>query len=119
MRKPIRFGEIEANILGGPGIYEIRTDDGIRLKVGIGKDLRKRLLQHRASRQSCLKLKSGGHWSRPGDVEARGERRGRTRCIPVIGDILRQVTRHDSCIHQRPSCVPEYALLRGRRREGQ
>jgi hypothetical protein len=51
-----------------PGIYEILTDSGVALKVGIAANLRRRLLQHRASRQSCLKLKPGGKWNNPSDV---------------------------------------------------
>jgi hypothetical protein len=46
--------------------------DGVPLKVGIADDLRARLLQHRASRQSALKLKPGGDRSRPGDLESKG-----------------------------------------------
>ncbi len=61
MTKCIRFSEIEKGIKKEvppkPGVYEIWTDCGISLKVGISKDIRKRLLQHRASRQSGLKLK--------------------------------------------------------------
>jgi len=41
------------------------------LKVGIGVNLRKRLLQHRASRQSHLKLKPGGQRSNPADVRSK------------------------------------------------
>src|SRR5258708_6120575 len=72
MGKTIRFDQIESCIQEGPGIYEIHTDTGIPLKVGIGGSLRKRLSQQRASRQSCLKLKPSGHWSRPDDVKAKG-----------------------------------------------
>ncbi len=71
MRQGIRFSEIE-NIEEMPGIYEIYTDSGVALKVGIATSLRKRLLQHRASRQSCLKLKPGGQWNNPNDVMSKG-----------------------------------------------
>jgi hypothetical protein len=71
MRQRIRFREIE-NIEEKPGIYEIYTDSGVALKVGIATRLRKRLLQHRASRQSCLKLKPGGQWNNPNDVMSKG-----------------------------------------------
>jgi hypothetical protein len=67
-----RFSEIEQNIeRGQPGIYEIFTKSGIGLKVGISKDIRERLIEHRASRQSALKLKPGGKMSRPNDVTSK------------------------------------------------
>jgi hypothetical protein len=51
-----RFNKITMHeVRNGPGIYEIWTDSGIRLKVGISKNLRKRLKQHAASRDSGLK----------------------------------------------------------------
>ncbi|MGY3323879.1 hypothetical protein [Pseudomonas fluorescens] len=64
----IRFSEIEAAVPTAPGLYEIVTDQGELLKVGISVNLRKRLIQHRQSRQSRLKLKDGGKWSNPSDV---------------------------------------------------
>jgi len=68
----IRFSEIEARIAPGqPGLYEIRTLSGEKLKVGMAKDLRDRLVAHRASRQSGLRLKPGGDWSRPDDVDSK------------------------------------------------
>ncbi len=68
----IRFSEIERNVPEKPGIYEIHTDAGIALKVGIGVNIRRRLLQHRASRQSCLKLRPGGHRCNQSDVQSKG-----------------------------------------------
>jgi len=68
MSTKVRFKRISQEIPAGSGIYEILTDDGTSLKVGIGANLRQRLLQHRASLQSCLRLKAGGDWSNPGDV---------------------------------------------------
>ena len=69
----IRFIEIEGKVpREKPGIYEIHTDTGIALKVGIGSHLRERLLQHRASRDSALKLKEGGTRENPNDVESKG-----------------------------------------------
>jgi len=68
MYQTIRFNEIEDKIPKGPGIYEIYTDSGIALKVGISSNIRKRLLQHRASRQNRLKLKPGGNRLNPNDV---------------------------------------------------
>jgi hypothetical protein len=64
----IRFSEIETTVPTAPGLYEIVTDDGALLKVGISGNLRKRLIQHRQSRQSRLNLKEGGDWSNPSDV---------------------------------------------------
>ena len=72
MLETIAFSEIELRVgANQPGVYEIHTKSGVPLKVGIAGDLRKRLLQHRASRQSALKLKVGGDWSRPGDVRSK------------------------------------------------
>lgn len=45
----IRFSEIERYVPALPGLYEIYKDDGAALKVGIGVNLRKRLIQHRKS----------------------------------------------------------------------
>lgn len=64
----IRFSEIETALPSAPGLYEIVTDEGKLLKVGISGNLRRRLLQHRQSKQSRLKLKEGGEWSNPNDV---------------------------------------------------
>lgn len=70
MRQTFRFCEV-GNVQQRPGVYEIYTNAGIPLKVGTGKDLRKRLLQHRASRQSGLKLQLGGDWNNPCDVHSK------------------------------------------------
>ncbi len=68
----IRFNEIEDVVpLDKPGIYEIHTIAGVPLKVGISGNLRKRLLQHRASRQSGLRLKPSGNFSNPSDVASK------------------------------------------------
>jgi hypothetical protein len=72
MMSKVRFEKIENQIPSGPGLYEIHTDTGIALKVGIGVSLRKRLLKHQASRQSCLRLKSGGDRRNPDDVVSKG-----------------------------------------------
>jgi hypothetical protein len=64
----VRFSEIEAVVPDKPGLYEIYTLDGKALKVGIGTNLRRRLIQHRKSRQSRLALKAGGNWENPSDV---------------------------------------------------
>jgi hypothetical protein len=72
MNRSFRFSEIEQHVAAGqPGLYEIHTLTGIPLKVGISKNLRERLVQHRASRKSGLKLKPGGTWDNPRDVESK------------------------------------------------
>lgn len=55
----ISFAEITSEVPKAPGIYEIWTKSEIPLKVGISKDLRKRLKQHAASRDSGLKVEKG------------------------------------------------------------
>lgn len=67
----IRFSEIKSKVPPRPGIYEIHTDSGLPLKVGIGGDIQKRLLQHAESRQRGLKLKQLGSWQKPADVESK------------------------------------------------
>ena len=64
----INFDEIEANIQNKPGYYEIHTKQGIALKVGIGVNIRKRLINHRASRQSALRHAQGGGIVDPNDI---------------------------------------------------
>lgn len=72
MNRSFRFSDIEQHApASAPGLYEIHTTTGIPLKVGISKNLRKRLIQHRASRQSGLRLKPGGTWENPRDVESK------------------------------------------------
>lgn len=66
----ISFSEIEQFVPAKPGLYEIYMLDGTALKVGIGVDLRKRLIQHWRSRQSRLILKPGGDWNNPADVRS-------------------------------------------------
>src|SRR5687768_9128658 len=68
----IGFSEINSKVPEKPRVYEIHTDAGVALKVGIGSNLRKRLLQHRASLQSCLPLKKGrGDRSDPNQVQSK------------------------------------------------
>jgi hypothetical protein len=67
----IRFSDVEARVPREPGIYEIHTDSGIALKVGIGGEIRKRLLQHRNSKQRCLELTVGGDRSNPSHVKSK------------------------------------------------
>lgn len=49
----ISFVEIETKVSSVPGIYEIWTNTGVPLKVGISNNLKKRLKQH-ASSPDCL-----------------------------------------------------------------
>lgn len=53
----IKFSQINEVVGKVPGLYEIYTNSGIALKVGIARDLRKRLTDHWNSRQSRLKIK--------------------------------------------------------------
>jgi hypothetical protein len=69
--KRVTFDEIEDVVPPSPGLYEIHTLSGVPLKVGIGVDVRERLLQHRASRESGLKLKDSGDWANPDDVASK------------------------------------------------
>jgi hypothetical protein len=72
MKTSFRLSNIEQHVpVGGSGLYEIHTTTGIPLKVGISTNLRERLIQHRASRQSGLKLKAGGTWDNPADVKSK------------------------------------------------
>jgi hypothetical protein len=64
----IRFGAISSLDRRRPGLYEIHSDAGVALKVGIGADVRKRLFKHARSLQSRLILKPGGSWDNPRDV---------------------------------------------------
>lgn len=64
----INFDEIEANVQNEPGYYEIYTKQGIALKVGIGSNIRRRLIQHRASRQSGLRRYPEGGIVNPNDI---------------------------------------------------
>lgn len=66
--KKVRFEEIDARVPAAPGFYEIHTDNGIWLKCGIAQNLRRRLKQHWASRQSALRLRPDGSWAMPADV---------------------------------------------------
>lgn len=71
MSQLLRFDELEGNVPSKPGIYEIYMLSGEALKVGVGKSLLQRLKDHRASRQSGLKLKPNGDWNNPSDVDSK------------------------------------------------
>ncbi|MEQ1935944.1 MAG: hypothetical protein ABL962_18975 [Fimbriimonadaceae bacterium] len=67
-----RFSELRSRAtLGYPGFYEILLNSGTPLKCGIASNLFERLRDHGASRQSGLKLKDKGNWSRPSDVKSK------------------------------------------------
>ena len=68
----INFDQINLKAPSCSGIYELFTDDGIPLKVGISTNLKRRLLQHRNSKQNKLKLNPGGNRSNPDDVVSKG-----------------------------------------------
>lgn len=51
-------------------MYQIFTDDGIPLKVGIAAKLRARLRQHAKSSQKYLKFKHEGTGIQPSDVRS-------------------------------------------------
>ncbi len=53
------------------GVYEIHTDDGFALKVGIGANLRRRLVRHKMSRDSGLRVKVNGDRNHPDHVESK------------------------------------------------
>jgi hypothetical protein len=65
----LKFSEIERRAPAGPGIYEVHMLNGTPLKVGIGVNLKKRLIRHRAS--GGLRLKPGGAWADPTDVRSK------------------------------------------------
>lgn len=67
----VQFSEIKSKVPAKPGLYEIYTDFGLALKVGISGNIQKRLLQHAQSRQNGLKLKPRGSWENPKDVESK------------------------------------------------
>ena len=72
MGDEIRFRDIRAKIPKGPGLYEIHTRSGRALKMGIGKNLRARLLKHRASLQRALVAKDGHNRANPDNVVSKG-----------------------------------------------
>ena len=63
----VPFADI-ANVPDACGIYEVLTNSGLALKVGIATSLRRRLAAHARSRQSRLRLRVGGTWYNPSDV---------------------------------------------------
>lgn len=67
----LRFNEISEKVPAKPGIYEIYTDDGVALKVGIASNLKSRLIQHANSRQKALKFRNESANFSPGDVESK------------------------------------------------
>jgi hypothetical protein len=69
----VRFSEVDTQLpRKTPGFYEIWTNEGKLLKIGIGRDLRIRLKQHRDSLDRRLKLIDGGRRENPADVVSKG-----------------------------------------------
>ncbi len=70
MKRRVEFEAIASEVPESSGIYEIHTNDGTPLKVGIAKNLRRRLTTHFVSRQSGLKAKVRGtsSWPCPSEV---------------------------------------------------
>ncbi|WP_323016879.1 hypothetical protein [Castellaniella sp.] len=64
------FVDIEEVIPTRPGIYGIYTLDNTPLKVGISVNLRRRLRQHKESKQKYLSLRPNGCWENPADVKS-------------------------------------------------
>lgn len=63
------FSQVD-QLLNKAGVYQIFTDDGIPLKVGIATKLRARLRQHAKSSQKYLKFKHEGAGTQPSDVRS-------------------------------------------------
>jgi hypothetical protein len=70
MKGRVEFEQIASDVPESSGIYEIHTHCGTPLKVGIAKNLKRRLASHFVSRQSGLKAKVRGtsSWSCPSEV---------------------------------------------------
>ncbi|MER1969112.1 hypothetical protein [Castellaniella sp. GW247-6E4] len=64
------FSDIEKDVPECPGIYEIYTLGDVPLKVGISVNLRRRLQQHKESRQKYLLLRPNGDWKNPSDIKS-------------------------------------------------
>tara|TARA_B100000929_G_scaffold257911_1_gene220873 strand:- start:161 stop:697 length:537 start_codon:yes stop_codon:yes gene_type:complete len=63
------FSQVD-QLLNKAGVYQIFTDDGIPLKVGIATKLRARLRQHAKSSQKYLKFKHEGTSIQPSDIRS-------------------------------------------------
>ena len=63
------FSQVD-QLLNKSGLYQIFTDDGIPLKVGIATKLRARLRQHAESSQKYLQFKHKGTDIQPSDVRS-------------------------------------------------
>ncbi len=64
----IKFSQVKDLVQPTSGIYEIFTNEGIALKVGIAKDLKKRLTDHSKSKQSRIKIKDATQAMEPHNV---------------------------------------------------
>ncbi|MDO8962080.1 MAG: hypothetical protein Q7V02_08260 [Methylophilus sp.] len=70
MQIKVLFSDVESKVTDAPGLYEIYTNSGVALKVGISSNLRKRLIQHSESKQHYLFCPSGD-WSVPKNVTSK------------------------------------------------
>lgn len=117
----ISFSQMD-QVTSGPGLYEVHTVSGIKLKVGTGSNLKQRLQDHRASRQSGLKLKPGGDRSQPQDVVSKKSILAKhlyyDEAIAPEYDLKTEAGRRDFLMN---SCVvfiqPTTSLLEARRME--
>ncbi len=64
----VRFADIDVRVPKAPGVYEVHTDAGVPLKIGIAVNLLTRLKSHRASRESGLRWREGSDRTNPDDV---------------------------------------------------
>lgn len=71
MTDRIKFSEIKQKVAAKPGIYEIYTFQGVPLKVGIAKNLKRRLLAHGESKQAYLKKNTEGRVNNPSDLTSK------------------------------------------------
>lgn len=70
--KKIRFSEIEIEVpQKQPGIYQIYTDSGTPVKVGISADIHRRLKEHRSSADRYLVWKEGASRDDPANVTSK------------------------------------------------
>lgn len=71
MSNRLNFTEIASRAPTTSGVYEIYFEPDVPLKVGMGRNLRTRLMQHGASRDSGLRLKPNGDASNPDHMRSK------------------------------------------------
>jgi len=67
----LKFSEIYDKVPSKPGIYEIYTNEGVALKVGIASNLKSRLTQHANSKQGALKFTGSKINATPSEVQSK------------------------------------------------